>query len=152
MDYLKLLERSYELSLHNECPPQNRLDFLGEAVFGFTTYDSGPNALFAKKAVEACEAINNKATFDYIKDPDNYQWYLLMVNMPFFSNRLEWGTSIRGAWWNYYGETQSLESCSLFDEDGGQILTIDFVEDEWGKFIAAMVEFAATQPKEGPGV
>lgn len=55
------------------------------------------SVLFARKAVEVCAAINDRQTFDYINDPNDYLWYLLMCNMPFFAERLECGISIRGA-------------------------------------------------------
>jgi len=82
----------------------SRLDFLGNVVFNFTTCDTKMSELFATKAVEVCEAISNKTTFDYIENEDNYQWFLLMCNMPFFANMIVWGNSIRGAWWGDYND------------------------------------------------
>ena len=138
MDYLKLLEHSYRVAVAlDECPPDSRLEYLGEQVFGFTTYDGEMSALFAGKAIEVCGAINNGATFDYIKDPENYRWFLLMCNMPFFADRLEWGTSIRGAWW----DANKLESCGLYEGEE-QVLSLDFTREQWGEFAKALVAFA----------
>lgn len=137
MDYLKMLEHSYILAALDECPPESRLEFLGEQVFDFTTYDGVMSALFAEKAIEVCDAINNKSTFDYIKDHEKYRWYLLMCNMPFFAGRLNWGTSIRGAWW----EAKKLESCGLYEGED-QILSLDFTHEQWVEFAAALVDFA----------
>ena len=103
MDYLELLEHSYKTNA--SCLGKtSRLNYLSENIFGFTTYDSEMGDLFGMKAVEVCEAINNKQTFEYQKQPDGYMWYLIIVNMPFFTNKLDWGTSIRGAWWSLYGD------------------------------------------------
>lgn len=137
-DYLKLLEHSYAMAVElDECPPSSRLEYLGEQIFDFTTYDGEMSALFAGKAIEVCDAINNRATFDYTQDPDNYRWFLLMCNMPFFAGRLSWGTSIRGAWW----ESDMLESCGLYGGDE-QLLLLNFTREEWGEFAAALVVFA----------
>lgn len=96
--YLEMLENSYAMTCDEESsPPNSRLDYVGEYIFNFTTYDSDMSVLFAKKAIEACLAITEKATFEYIKDPEQYKWFLLMCNMPFFQPKLSWGGSIRGA-------------------------------------------------------
>jgi hypothetical protein len=141
MDYLKLLENSYKelKDIFSECPPENRLDYLGDYIFNFTTYDSDISILFATKAAEVCDAITRKVTFDYIKNPDNYQWYLIMCNFPFFADRIEWGTSIRGAWWDV--DKVEFETCGLWD-GANQLTELKFTNDEWQKFIAAIVEFS----------
>lgn len=77
----------------------SKSEFLSGFVFDFVTYEEKFTELFAAKALEVCDAISQKKTFDYIADDERRQWYLLMVNMPFFAGRLSWGSSIRGAWW-----------------------------------------------------
>lgn len=138
MDYLKLLEHSYAKATEwGECPPESRLEFLGEQIFDFTTYDGTMSVMFAEKAIEVCHALNNQQTFDYIKDPEQYKWFLLMCNMPFFASKLNWGGSIRGAWWN----ANKLESCGLFEDDE-QVISLDFTRDEWTAFAKELVDFA----------
>jgi hypothetical protein len=138
----ELLEHSFNLTRgFGGGHEMSRLEFLAEYVFDFTTYDTEMGELFARKALEVCAAINDGKTFDYIKDADNYRWYLLMVNMPFFAGRLEWGTSVRGAWWDH--GAQKLESCGLWRE-GEQVLSMEFPRSEWARFVAALVEFPAT--------
>ena len=75
MDYRKLLDQSY-MFLHGEC--NSRLEFLSEYVFNFTTYDSAMGEGFAIKALEVCDSITSRTTFEYIKDEGNYMWFLLM--------------------------------------------------------------------------
>ena len=141
MDYLKLLEHSFEVEKEvMECPPESRLEYLGDHIFDFTTYDGSMSELFAVKAVEVCVAINDMRTFEYINDPENYKWYLLMCNMPFFVDKLEWGTSIMGAWWNYEIEYRSL---GLWEGDQQLTEPMKFNQDEWKLFVAAIVEFAS---------
>lgn len=149
--YLKLLEESFA----QESDPQmsgmvseTRLVFLGTQIFNFTTYDDGMTDLFTRKAVEVVRAVNDRTTFEYIKaSTENYQWYLLMCNMPFFADKLEWGTSVRGAWWDIthpHREVYKLNTCGLW-KDGDQVEPEFKEDDEWTAFMQAVVEFAATE-------
>lgn len=147
MDYKQLLEHSYTMTAETvECRPETRLEYLGDHIFDFTTYDGDMSAQFAHKAVEVCAAVNDGTTFDYIKDAENYRWFLLMCNMPFFADKLEWGMSIRGAWWGAArGEQIEFQSCGLWDGDKQLYQPMKFKAEEWKVFIAAVIEFAAPE-------
>lgn len=147
MIYKEMLEATYkEVSSHTECAPRSRLEFLSEYIFNFTTYDPDISEMFAKKAVEVCKAINRKTTFKYIKDGDNYKWYLLMCNMPFFSERLEWGTSIRGAWWGVNSDgVIEFDSCDIWFDEDKPWSPIKFSREEWEEFVAAIIDFASPE-------
>ncbi len=146
MDYLKLLEHSYSLvEQMQEAPPRSRLEYLSQHIFDFTTYETEADELFARKAVEVCAAITDGKTFEYIADDQGRIWYLLMVNMPFFVGRLEWGTSIRGAWW---AEPTPIDSCGLFVGDQQQT-DWTFSDQEWDAFVRAIIAFAHPEMKEG---
>lgn len=149
IDYKMLLEHSFKtVRSCSECPPENRLAYLSEHIFSLTTYDSSMDELFAAKAVEVCEAINQGTTFEYIKEPEQYKWFLLMCNMPFFVDKLEWGTSIRGAWWGARpGRQIELDSCGIWIGDKQCTETLKFGNDDWRQFIAAVIEFAAPEMK-----
>ena len=112
----------------------------------FTTYESAAAELFAKKAVEVSDAITNGKTFDYIENEEGRIWYLLMCNMPFFADRIDWGTSIRGAWWNHGGTV--LSSCGLYVGDE-QLLDAKLSGDEWREFMRAVVAFAGNSDDTG---
>ena len=126
------------------------LEYLADNVFNFTTYESEYSELFARKALEVCTAISDGKTFEYIKEPENRLWYLLMVNMPFFADKLEWGTSIRGAWWAEPPHKRiKFSSCGLF-LDGEQLHeTMEFTREQWREFIAAVVAFGIQEPNVG---
>jgi hypothetical protein len=138
-DYKALLEHSYNVAIHDECPPHSRLQWLADQIFDFTTYESEAAELFARKAVEVSEAITNGTTFEYIEDDDRRMWYLLMCNMPFFANRLDWGSSIRGAWWSH--GPMLVSSCGLYIGDE-QLLDMELSGDQWREFMRAVVAFA----------
>lgn len=146
MNYLEMLNHSYEQTRESlDDLDMGKLEFLGDHIFGFTTYEDQIVSLMTTKAIEVCEAISGRTTFDYISSEDGNLWYLIMVNMPFFRNRLEWGTSIRGAWWDH--KAQIIDSCALF-ENYQQLLKIEIPKDKWPIFISAMAEFAESKTGE----
>lgn len=139
-DYLKLLGHSFAMeSQTSEGRDQSRLGYLAQHIFDFTTYESEADELFARKAVEVCAAITDSKTFDYIANPPARIWYLLMVNMPFFMPRLNWGGSIRGAWWDH--EQPALNSCGLLVGQEQQTEWA-FTLEEWEAFMRAVIAFA----------
>jgi len=146
MEYLKLLEHSYKVCCDDE-EEITRLEFLALHVFNFTTYDGCIDELFAKKALEVCSAINNRETFKYHNDNENYVWYLLLCNMPFFIDKLEWGTSIRGAWWDH--KEFKISSCGFWEKDE-QIDELRFNTTQWYSFIKAMEGFIAIDKEYNP--
>lgn len=77
--------------------------FLAEDLFDFDLYDSGECKWFAHTMLEVIRVILEKKNYEFINAPERYRTYLLMVNMPFLKDKLEWGTSVRGAWWAFSG-------------------------------------------------
>lgn len=140
MNYIKLLIDGFSADKLFHENVESRFEYLSNEIFNFCTYDSEMDELFVLKAIEVCKAITDSKTFEYITDKENYKWYLLMCNMPFFSERIEWGGSVRGAWWKSGGFT--FQSCGLFDGDEQIRDEIKFDVDEWKKFIGSIVEFA----------
>lgn len=97
--YKTKLDRLYQQVRQNHgSPPGNKLQFLGDTIFDFTTYDSDIDEVLATRMIEVLDAILNRYTHEYQKDESKYLNYLIMVNMPFLVDKLNWGTSIRGAW------------------------------------------------------
>lgn len=99
MSNKELMQDYYQsiCSMHEN--PYSKLTFVGECVFNFTTYDDAVSEAFAGLMLEVIGSIMNRTTFDYQrKSPQHYINYLIMVNMPFLKDKLEWGGSIRGAW------------------------------------------------------
>lgn len=140
-DYRRMLEEGYEEVASTDAI--GRLEYLSDYIFDFTTYDGEMAELFARRALEVCAAISDRATFDYIKDADQYRWFLVMVNMPFFADKINWGTSVRGAWWDEPSKGAiKFESCGLW-LDGEQLHeSMDFTRDQWCEFVAAVLAFS----------
>jgi len=75
-----------------------KLLFLSMYVFDFVTYSESHDLKFSKTMMDVIKAIYYRTTFQYVAlNEDNY---LLMVNMPFLRDKLNWGTGIRSAWFD----------------------------------------------------
>jgi len=99
-----LTEQFNELKEWSDCV-DNRLQFLGNTIFDFTTYSDELDEMFAKNMIEVLKCIHERKTFDYLDiSDDKYINYITMVNMPFLVDKLEWGGSIRGAWLDDFQE------------------------------------------------
>lgn len=100
--YKELLQKEYDACCvwYNSGEGTTKFEYLSSFVFDFTTYDEDMDETFVVSALVVCDAISNRTTFDYIKTPENYLWYLLLMNTPFFADQTSWGTSIRGAFWD----------------------------------------------------
>lgn len=140
MNYLELLEYSYK-NQQQEQPCDTRASWLSEYIFNFATYDDDIAESFGKRALEVCDAIHKRTTFDYIKNIENYTWFVAICNMPFFVNRIEWGTSIRGAFWKY--DQPHLDSPGLHSPGvAAQFCRLQFnSSDDWVEFIDAVLAF-----------
>ena len=129
--YIELLDKHFKEQQHLDCAPETKMEYLGSNIFDFITYDDDIDILFAEKMVEVLKVILNKNTFEYIKDEKQYINYLTMVNIPFLTDKLDWGGSIRGAWFDDYKE---------YEIDCGRI---KIEKHELTKFIADLIEWCA---------
>jgi len=102
--------------------------FLSSAIIGITTYDDELDKEFGKMILSTMIQIKNRITFEYIKNKENYKNFILSCN--FIEEWIEWGTGIRGAWFNT-GDGKIVPDEALsnvgYDEDGIRI-TDDFME------------------------
>jgi hypothetical protein len=101
MKYKKILNNLYDENQQEGEPYlKTKKAFVSVFIFNFTTYDNEMDEIFCIKMIEVLDCILNENNFDYQDNRENYINYLLMVNMPFLFHKLEWSTSIRGAWFN----------------------------------------------------
>jgi hypothetical protein len=101
--------------------------FLSSAIVGIITDDDDLSAEFGKMILDTLVQIKNRTTFEYIKDEINHKNFILSCN--FIRSWLEWGTSIRGAWFNTPdGEIITAESFSNINYEEESIkITDDFM-------------------------
>ena len=131
MDYLELIKKEYE---------QNYLDYLTKYIFlselfSFAVYEADIEKQMVKDMVEVLRAILNGETNEYIKSPSRHKKYIHMVNTPFLYDKLNWGTSVRGAW---------------LDDGKGyyiELLDIEIEVGELTKLIKALIEWYDSLPR-----
>ena len=122
MNYKDILERDYLLKKSYHEHDYTVEDYLSEYVLNYTTYDSELDNQLVFRSCVVIDAILRGETFKLIEDKsqDWYLWYIVIVNMPFFVDKLEWGTSVRGAWFHFHRDTEFngvLENKVFDDED-----------------------------------
>ncbi|BAG41739.1 hypothetical protein [Ralstonia phage phiRSL1] len=148
-DYVALLESSMktEAELGLSSREQSRLEFLGRGIFEFDTDDGDVDEEFAVLALRACHAITSRSTYQLIeKSRRHYLDFLLMLNMEFFKDKTESGTSIRGSWWVH--SDIELRTSSLWTDEKRQIPgPIVFSRNDWLRFVDAMFLFAQDEMK-----
>lgn len=132
----EFLANEYAPELNNP-HPLSRYAWLAENVFDVTTYDNAASDWFGRVILRAALAVTRRTTFDYIKDKDHYRDYLIAVNLPFFADRLEWGGSIRGAWWDW--KNHSFDVCFA----SVMVANTEMGSEEMEQFWRALEQFAA---------
>lgn len=132
-DYLELLEKGYTsfISWYGDA---SKYTYLSSYVFEFTTYDSFMDELLVTKAMEVAMSINSQTNFTYIENEENYKWYIIIVNMYPFCQLLEWGASVRGAWWSYNSKIK-FPTIQLDDKN------YEMTREDWINLIYAVDKF-----------
>lgn len=139
MDFLKVLLDTYQDSItYSGRPDYSRLAYIGDYIFEFETDDPNMAELFAKKALEICRVISRGEAQIFTREPNNYQWFLVMVNIPFFRNKIDSGPSIRNIWWTHNQDYLNIYSLFICGEMQNNV---SFSHDEWIEFIEALLIF-----------
>lgn len=116
---------------------QSKYEWAASEVFGLTTYDGDLDETFVKAILEVCKVIHNGSNFEYIKNEQNYIKYILVCQLLDKFHWIEWGTSIRGAWFD--GWYPNTKFHPIIEEDEWTAYNDD--EEEWETRILNMVEF-----------
>jgi hypothetical protein len=129
----------------------DKYEWAANYIFDLTTYDAALDEKFVKDILEVCQVIIDNYNYEYIEKEENYIKYILVCQLLNNFNWIDWGISIRGAWFNlsktsdskvileelewgqYDEETGKYEKCKLeavpFSRNNLQDL-IKFMEDK----------------------
>lgn len=137
-DYKEDLTKSFnEMAEWDPDLNNNKFLFIAAVVFDIHTYDDDLDESFTKHMIEVIDCILNRKTYEYIeKSRDNYINYCLMVNMPFLKGKLEYGASIRGAWFQEFSFPNDQEKEYEILPD------IKIPKNEIIKFMSDLIEWA----------
>ena len=100
MDALKIYRAQYEKEKTWYEDEWDKYNWAACKIFDLTTYDSAMDERFVKDILEVCKVILNRETFEYIEDEKNYVKYLVVCQLLCNFRWIEWGTSIRGAFFD----------------------------------------------------
>ncbi len=115
-------------------------------VIDFDTYVSGVDAELAPRFCAALKSILDRTTFEFIKESrQNYLDFLTLCNLSRFKDLMEWGTSIRGAWFSLGLEPIEMGRW-LPVSDPGDSLKFD-EEEKFEVFIRGLIMFME-EPEE----
>lgn len=96
-------------------------------LFDVVTYDDELTERWGKAIVDVMRAIEQQKTFEYIEESDSqYEKYLIVVNMLNRCGMLDWGGSIRGAWFSYDSSKHK------YKKEDIQYLLYEFFEEKGG--------------------
>ncbi len=129
-DFIKILDENFEAQAQMGLELESKKEYLGSIIFNFITYDSELDELLADKMLTVLKVILEKDTFRYTEASNkNHINFITMVNMPFLIDKVNWGTSIRGAW---------LDNTKEYSIDCGRI---KIEENELHYFIQAILDW-----------
>lgn len=137
-----ILAKDYKEYVEFTCG-ETKWEWAAHKVFNLCTYDGYLDELFVKKIIEVCKAILDRKTFEYMA-VDETQHYIDYIVICQWLNQLgwiEWGTSIRGAWFDGHGhggEQAKLVQYLYTDFDAP--IGVPFTEDNLRAFIDFMEE------------
>lgn len=89
-------ETSFEIKI-------SKSEFISKDIFNIITYDEGLTIDIANDILEVAEVIAKRQNFEYIKDESNYKKFIIVANLFYKNGLIEWGTSIRGCWFDFEG-------------------------------------------------
>lgn len=119
----------------------SKLEWVATSVFDLVTYDGDLDERFAKDILEVCKVILEKRNYEYIEDEQNYVKYILVCQLLDKNYWINWGTSIRGAWFEVNESKDILDEFEWWSDKHHVIegvpftpenlkALIDFVEEE----------------------
>lgn len=102
MTTLDIYRAQYETQKELLGKEYSKYEWAALNIFGLVTYDSGMDELLVKNILEVCKVILKHRNYEYINNENNYLKYIIVCQLLHNLRWIEWGTSIRGAWFEEY--------------------------------------------------
>ena len=122
MTVLENYKASYDAQRSN-C--ESKYEWAANYIFDLTTYDGDIDEYFVQTIIEVCEVILEKRNFEYIQFRTNYIKYIVVCQLLDKFGWIDWGTSIRGAWFDEIGY-QNKDQRYILDLGWGNEDVVDF--------------------------
>lgn len=115
---LDVFKREYEF--YKKCYVfENKYEWAASHIFNLATYDGSLDEMFVKLILEICDVILENKNCEYIEDETNYFTFIAVCQRLNSLGWIDWGTSIRGAWFNsYYSNDNNhpMINCTAFED------------------------------------
>jgi len=126
-----LIASDYANACANGEADLTRPSYISEHIFDLAVYDGELAELFGGNCLLVAKAITDRTTFEFIKQSEeHYRTYIITCNLPFFASRIDWGGSVRGAWWGCEQEPVCFDAFEFTDSD------------DFERFISALYSWA----------
>lgn len=117
----------------------NIYEWAASYIFGLSTYDGELDEHFVKIIIDVCKTIDSRNTFKMIEQSDVYYIaYIIVCQLLKHKNWIDWGTSIRGAWFDYGNR----DAEPIYD-GGGILPDVPFTKDNF----ATLIDFVEEKSK-----
>lgn len=122
MTTLEIYKAQYEEECTRREGGYTKYEWAAMNIFDLFTYDSSLDEKFVKTIIEVCKVILEKGNYEYISDEQNYDKYILVCQMLRRFRWIDWGTSIRGAWFEPDTDhsKEILEECKWWTAENGE--------------------------------
>ena len=129
-----------EFAYYVECLEDRDIyEWAADRIFDLTTYDGSLDKLFVRTILGICGVILNRQTYAFIKDDNMYVVYIVVCQLLKKKSWINWGTSIRGAWFE-----NGRDAKPIYESYDGSV-SVPFTE----KNLIALIEFIEEhEPKE----
>ncbi len=124
-----------EFAYYVECLEDRDIyEWAADRIFDLTTYDGDLDKLFVQMILYICKVILNKQTYEFIGDESMYVVYIVVCQLLNKKGWINWGTSIRGAWFEDGRDAKPIyesydESVSVPFTIENLIALIEFIEE-----------------------
>ncbi|QXO10034.1 hypothetical protein pEaSNUABM37_00073 [Erwinia phage pEa_SNUABM_37] len=132
---------------NTECGMEWTPGHLVANIFDITTYDDAADRVFAEHIVEVLTAIATRTTFEYqAQSTEHYYRFLTVINFKNIYPMLEWGTSIRGCWFNL-GFGKKFDPVDYLTRFQDQVYPVIESQEEMAEFVKALRTYLDTHPE-----
>ena len=137
MATIDIYKEHYEEVCSRHDDEYSKYEWAANYIFDLITYDTDLDERFVKDILEVCEVIADRCNYEYIENNDNYIKYILVCQLLDRFKWINWGISIRGAW---FENIPPHDSKNILDGNYYRIKEVPFSYDNLKALIQFMKE------------
>lgn len=129
MTALEIYRARYEAEQMLLGKEYTKYEWAASNIFDLVTYDGSLDEYFVDTIIEVCKVIFERRNFEYIENQNRYLKYIIVCQLLNKFRWIDWGTSIRGAWFevdiyhDWLTKTNTVHSKNILD-------SLEWTDDE----------------------